>query len=212
MKTIQFIAILFFATLTSYAQTDKFTTAMQKGLNLIDSAKTADDYTAAGNYFERIATAEQKQWLPQYYVAFNNLHAALMGKQDAETKDAIYDKAMLYAEKANTLMPNNSEVYALQAYITFMKMAVAPQARAMSMIPKATALADKAISLNPENPRAYLMKGQNLFYTPEMFGGGKAKAKPVLTTAVAKFDQFKAVGLEPNWGKGRAKSLLEQSN
>lgn len=212
MKTIPFIAILFFISFTSFAQTDKFTTAMQKGLVMIDSAKTSDDYTAAGNYFERIATAEPKQWLPQYYVAFNNLCAALMGKQDAEIKDAIYDKAMQYAEKADVLVPNHSEVYALKSYITFMKMAVAPQARAMSMIPKATAFAEKAITLNPENPRAYLMKGQNLFYTPEMFGGGKDKAKPVLTTAVAKFESFKAIGQEPNWGKSRAKSLLQQSN
>ncbi len=212
MKTISFIAILMCIALNSFAQNDKFTTAMQKGLQLIDSAKTAEDYIATGNYFERIANAEQKQWLAQYYVAFSQLHVALMGKQNEETKDALYDKAMQYAEKANDLMPNNSEVYALQAYITFMKMAVSPQARAMSMIPKANALAEKAITLNPENPRAHLMKGQNLFYTPEMFGGGKEKAKPVLAIAVAKFDQFKAAVLEPNWGKGRAKSLLQQCN
>lgn len=212
MKTIPVTLLFLLLTLSGFAQNDKFTSAMQKGLSLIDSAKASDDYNAAGNYFERIANAEQKQWLPAYYVAFSNLHTALMGKQDEETKDALYDKALLYAEKANVLLPNNSEIYALQAYIIFMKMAVAPQARAMSMIPKATALAEKAISLNPENPRAYLMKGQNLFYTPEMFGGGKEKAKPILTIALAKFDTFKAIALEPNWGKARAKGLLQQSN
>ena len=82
----------------------------------------------------------------------------------------------------------------------------------MTMIPQSAALTEKAIALNPENPRAHLMKGQQLFYTPEAFGGGKAKAKPVLMVAAEKFDNFKAVGLAPNWGKGRCQGLLKQVN
>ena len=35
----------------------------------------------------------------------------------------------------------------------------------------------KAEKINPENPRIYYLKGSSLFYTPEMYGGGKAQAK-----------------------------------
>lgn len=212
MKTLQTTIVLLLLTLSSFAQGDKFTIAMQKGLTQLDSAKTSADYTNAANYFERIATAEKQQWLAQYYTSFCNLHIALTGQQDEETKDALYDKAMEFADKADGLMPNNSEIYALKAYITFMKMAVAPQARAMSMIPKANALADKAIALDATNPRAYLMKGQNLFYTPEMFGGGKDKAQPILLTAKEKFATATVAGLLPKWGKGRCETLLKQIN
>jgi len=212
MKTLTLTIAFFLITLTSFAQADKYTIAIQKGITIIDSAKTAENFTDAANYFERIATAEQKEWLPNYYAAFNHLNSALVGTQNSEAKDAIYDKAMVFADKADVLMPNHSEVYALKAYIVFMKMAVSPQARAMTMIPQSAALTEKAIALNPENPRAYLMKGQQLFYTPEAFGGGKAKAKPVLMVAAEKFDNFKAVGLAPNWGKGRCQGLLKQVN
>jgi tetratricopeptide (TPR) repeat protein len=212
MKQLTLTIALLFITIIGFAQADKYTSAMQKGITTIDSAKTADDYTNAANYFERIATAEQKQWLPNYYVAFANLHAALVGNQQAEIKDAIYDKAMAAAEKADALSPNNSEIYALKAYIVFMKMSVSPQARAMTMIPQSAVLAEKAIALNTENPRAYMIKGQQIFYTPEAFGGGKAKAKPVLAIAAEKFDTFKAGSLLPNWGKGRNQSLLKQAN
>lgn len=212
MKNLTLTIALFLITLTSFAQADKYTVAIQKGITTTDSAKTAENFTDAANYFERIATAEQKEWLPNYYAAFNYLNSAMVGTQSGETKDAIYDKAMVFADKADVLMPNNSEVHALKAYIVFMKMAVSPQARAMTMIPQSAALTEKAIALNPENPRAYLMKGQQLFYTPEAFGGGKAKAKPVLMVAAEKFDNFKAVGLAPNWGKGRCQGLLKQVN
>lgn len=212
MKHLTLTIAFLFITLLGFAQADKYTLAMQNGIITSDSAKTVENFTNVANYFERIATAEQKEWLPNYYAAFNHLHAALTGAQSGEVKDAIYDKAMALVDKADALAPNNSDIYALKAYIVFMKMAVSPQARAMSMIPKATELVEKAIALNPENPRAYLMKGQQLFYTPEAFGGGKAKAKPVLTIAAEKFDSFKTVGLAPNWGKGRCQSLLKQIN
>jgi len=212
MKTLTVTIAFLFITLTGFAQADKFTAAMQKGVTTIDSAKTSDDFLNAANYFERIAAAEQKQWLPNYYVALGNLHAAMLGSQTGEVKDEIYDKAMSFIDKAEVLMPNNSEVYALKAYIVFMKMAVSPQARAMTMIPQSAAFAEKAIALNAENPRAYLVKGQQLFYTPEAFGGGKAKAKPILLLASEKFDNFKATGLEPNWGKSRCQNLVKQVN
>ena len=53
--------------------------------------------------------------------------------------------------------------------------------------------------------------GQNLWYTPSMFGGGIDKAKPYLTQAVALFDAEAADAersdLLPTWGAGRAKAL-----
>lgn len=212
MKNLTLMIAFLFITLTGFAQADKYTLAMQKGIATIDSAKTAEHYTNAANYFERIASAEQKQWMPQYYAAFANFNSALLGNQNGETKDLIYDKAIAFADNANALMPNNSEICALKSYIIFMKMSVSPQARAITMIPQSAALAEKAIALNAENPRAYFVKAQQIFYTPEAFGGGKAKAKPVLLIAAEKFEKFKAIGLAPDWGKRRCQSLIKQVN
>jgi len=213
MKTIKFLAIVLLFSIKGFSQnSEKLKLALQKGLIMIDSAKGEQDFQNAANYFERIAAAEQKQWLPAYYTAFSGLHSALVGKQSMEIKDAVYDKALTFIEKADALSPDNSEVYALKGYIVFMKMSLAPQARAMTMIPKATGIISKSIALNPENPRAQLMLGQTTFYTPEAFGGGKLKAKPLLEAAKEKFDKETSTGLNPSWGKSRCLALLQQSN
>lgn len=213
MKTIKLLTLLILFSFKGFSQTnEKLNAALQKGLVMIDSAKGEKDFNDAANYFERVASAEQKQWLPAYYTAFCQLHTAIVGKQTTEIKDALYDKAMAFADKADALSPDNSEIYALKGYIVFMKMSLAPQARAMTMIPQSAGFIGKAMALNPENPRAQLILGQNTFYTPEAFGGGKAKAKPILEAAKAKFDKETNTGLNPSWGKSRCSALLQQSN
>jgi len=209
MKTLNLIAICLFITTMAVAQTNTYADQMAKGVALLDTMKTQKSYLAAASYFGQVANNEQ-QWLPNYYAAYSNLIVGIRGNQDQETKDDLYNNAMNYINKADSLSPKNSEVYTLKAYITFMKMSVYPQKRAMTMIPESDQLLEKAIALNPGNPRAYLLKGQNAFYTPELFGGSKTEAKVLLTTAKAKFESFSAKSLEPNWGKSRVEELLKE--
>lgn len=203
--------ILAMISISSFAQTtnDKFQTGVKKGLEMLKTAQSSDDFLKTSNYFERIAQAETKEWLPAYYAAYGNLIAGLMNK-DKALQDQYFDKALLQIEQSNTLSAENSEIYALKGYIQFMKMSVDPQAR-LSFMGASAASLGKAKTLNPENPRTYLINGQNTFYTPEAFGGGKVKAKPILENAVAKFTIFKpATEIDPMWGAERAKALLDQ--
>lgn len=206
-----FILMLVMISFSSFAQTtnDKFQTGVKKGLDLLKTAQSSDDFLKSSNYFERIAQAESKQWLPPYYAAYSNLIAGLMNK-DKALQDQYFDKALIQIDQANSLAADNSEIYALKGYIQFMKMSVDPQSR-LSFMGAAAASLGKAKVLNPENPRIYLINGQNTFYTPEAFGGGKTKAKPILENAVSKFAIFKpATEIEPMWGAERAKELLDQ--
>ena len=92
-----------------------------------------------------------------------------------------------------------------------MKISVDPQNRGQKLGMKSGMLLGKAMQLDPENPRAYFLKGQGLVYTPEQFGGGKDKAIPVLETAVEKFKKFKpASSIMPNWGEAKCKAALEE--
>lgn len=210
MKNLFLSAALLFTSLIGYAQSASFKVEMQKGIDLLDTVKTEQGYATSINYLQKVAAANAQEWLAQYYAAYGNLMSGIRGKQDEETKDGIYSTALSYIDKANTLSPNNSEVYTLKAYIIFMQMAVYPTKRAMNMIPESNRLLEKAIELNMENPRSYLLKGQNTFYTPEMFGGGKEDAKAILLIAKDKFGNFKATALAPNWGKTRVEELLKE--
>ncbi|RZL47655.1 MAG: hypothetical protein EOP00_11335 [Pedobacter sp.] len=209
MKTLTLITALLFATTIGFAQSSNYTTDMQKGISILDTMKTQSGYEVAAKHFEKIASTET-QWLPQYYAAYCNLITGVRGSQDAGTKDEIYGKAMKYITKADSISPNNSEIYTLRGYITFMQMSVYPQKRAMSMIPAASELIGKAIAIDKENPRAYLLKGTVLYYTPEMFGGSKDEAKTILTVAKDKFEKFTAKSLQPTWGKTRVEELLKE--
>jgi len=211
--TQSFILLLIMISFSSFGQanTDKFQTGVKTGLDMLKNGESPTDFLKASNYFERIAQAETKQWLPTYYAAYANLIAGLTSK-DKTLQDQYYDKALLQIDQANTLSAENSEIYALKGYIQFMKMSIDPQAR-LSFMAASKASLGKAQALNPENPRVYLINGQNTFYTPEAFGGGKAKAKPILENAVAKFAIFKpASEIAPVWGSERAKTLLAQCN
>ena len=70
------------------------------------------------------------------------------------------------------------------------------------MVGKMNDALDKAISLNPDNPRSYYLRAVTLLNMPEAFGGGKAVAKPIFETARQKFNEFELPSpLWPNWGK-----------
>jgi len=199
--------------LNSFAQDNnpKLDEAIKKGLDMINSAKAAEDLMKSANYFERIAQVESKAWLPQYYAAYSNLSAGLESA-DKKVKDQLWDKALQEIEQANNLSPENSEIYALKGYLEYMKLSIDPQSRLNYMGQSAASL-EQAKKINPDNPRIYLISGQNKFFTPEAFGGGKTNAKPILETAAAKFTIFKATSpLMPNWGAERLKTLLAQCN
>jgi hypothetical protein len=61
---------------------------------------------------------------------------------------------------------------------------------------------DKALALNPDNPRVYYLRATMTFHTPEAYGGGAAKALPLYQMAAEKFQFFKPkTEISPNWGK-----------
>jgi tetratricopeptide (TPR) repeat protein len=207
MKTLILIAAFLLSVTFASAQSD-LTSDIQKGIYMLDTMKTEKTNEQVVSHFEKVALSSIN-WEAKYYAAYSNLLLGV-GKKDQESKDELFSKALKYVNKADSINANNSEINTLKGYILFMQMSVYPQQRAMSLIPEANTLFEKAISLDPENPRPYLLKGISLFYVPGMFGGDKEQAKVVLTTAKAKFDKYTAKNLQPNWGKAKVEELLKQ--
>ena len=201
--------IALFVTGASFAQSEKYTKAMQTNISLMDSAKSADDMLALSATFERIADAEKTQWLPYYYAAFcETLYAYI--KNDVANNDAYATKAEELIAKAEALEKNNSEISCIKSMAASLHMLVNPQQRWQQYGAAAQAEIDKAKAQDATNPRPYYLQGQNLRYTPEQFGGGCATAKPLLEEALKKFESFKpASSLHPNWGKARTQQLVD---
>ncbi|MEJ7693512.1 hypothetical protein [Daejeonella sp.] len=211
MKTLtKMLLVANLLTSTSvFAQSETYQSAMKKGLELLSIAKTSESFVGTANHFERIAMAESQNWMPLYYSAYANLVAGLVS-EDPNQKDQYFDKALSQIERATVMSPDNSEIYTVKGYAQFMKMSVDPQSR-FALIGDSNASLGKAKQLDPQNPRPYFVQGQNTFYTPEAFGGGKSAAKKLLEEAVKKYDTYKAIAdLAPSWGNERAKMLLAQ--
>ena len=90
-KLVLFTAIICFATI-SFAQSDKYVSAMKKNIALLDSMMAKGNSAELANNFERIGDAEKTQWLPYYYAAYCYLKQAYTEKDNSK-KDAIADKA-----------------------------------------------------------------------------------------------------------------------
>lgn len=201
-------AIALIVSLSSFAQDERYTAAMQKGMAQLREATSTEDMTAVVNHFERVAQAESEEWLPGYYAAYTLSMQSFM-TENGEEKDDLLDKAQEWIDHIQPMAPEESEILVMQAMIYQARIQVDFMARGaeMSML-QASTLAE-AEELNPENPRVFLLRGQNTYYTPEFFGGGAEAAKPILETAKAKFEAFETENeLAPAWGNGRLEYLL----
>lgn len=210
MKKIILLAVVAIATLSAFAQSEKYVKAMKANITAMDTAfKNPANLLALSNNFERIANAEKNQWLPFYYAALMQVNYGFMSG-DMSGMDPVADRAELLLNKADSLMPGNSEISCVKALIATARMVVNPMQRYMQYGPQIEENLEKAKKEDPSNPRPDYMKGENLKNTPEQFGGGCANALPFLQSAKEKFTAFKpASELYPNWGLNRTEMLLK---
>ena len=202
-----------------FAQTsDKFTMTMQSKITLMDSAKDANALKDVAAAFERIGDAEKTQWLPYYYAALSQANAGnqtmnSLGSlnnfaNNADKLDPYADKAEELLNKAEALSKDNSEIFIVKKMIATLRMMGDPMNRYMTYGPEGAQALETAKKLNPGNPRVYVLEGLDKYYTPEQFGGGKDKAKPVFEKAVTLYKAEQAKPLYPHWGQHQAEDML----
>jgi|SRR5688572_29893118 len=216
-KTILILTALLAANFTFAQMSEKFVKAMEAKVPAVDTTLQVAGLTDLANSFERIGDAEKNQWLPYYYAALCNVNAGLMMNGgnimagNADKTDPLADKAETLLKKAEELSKNNSEIFVVKKLIATLRLMGDPMNRYMTYGPEAAEALEKAKSLNPENPRVYLLEAQDKFFTPEQFGGSKPEAKVLFETAVKKYETFKAEsGIHPYWGLPAAKYFLTQ--
>ena len=210
-KYMFFLLTVFCLQTTVFSQSDKYVAAMQKNLALFDSAKTVEDFTKVANTFERIGDAEKIQWLPYYYAG---LTLSISGWMPAVTdKDANSARMNAFCDKAESLASSDAdkaEILSIRNMSATQQMMVDPQNRWMSYGQAAGQALEKGLKLDPNNPRLYYLRGMSLFGTPEQFGGGKDKAKPVFEKAVQLYKEQKPRELYPHWGQKQSEDMLAQ--
>lgn len=209
MKTFLTLSLLLSLSFAS-GQQGNYEQAMQKAIAKMGSASHPSEFQDAANLFERIASSERSEWLPLYHCA----HAYIvMGftEPDLAKKDGFFDKAQLFLDQAFKIAPEESELFALQAFLYPGKITVDPMGRGPELIGALNDAIDNAIRLNPENPRSYYLRAITVLNMPESFGGGRTAAKPWFEKAMEKFERFvPSSAFSPDWGKQQNEEELNK--
>ncbi|RZK55811.1 MAG: hypothetical protein EOO59_10280, partial [Hymenobacter sp.] len=156
----------------------------------VTSTGDAAELKALAAKLERAATVAPADWLPRYYQAYALLINVFQSKEDGDAKDATLDQAEAALAQARQLKGDESELLTLQAYIYQARLGISPMQRGMKYTGLIYTALGEAKNLNPANPRSYLVRANNVYFTPAMFGGGAEAARPLYEEAKAKFAAF----------------------
>lgn len=213
MKKLSFTLFLLLLSFVGFSSED-YRKVMVQSIEKLFQASTIPEYVEVANQFERISRIEKTEWLPLYYLSYAYIMISYQ-ETDNVKKDAYLDQAQQYLEKAMVIEPNESELHMLQGFLYPSRINIDPMNRGMSYMGKMNESLDKALELNPDNPRVYFLRATMTFHMPEAYGGGASKALPLFKLADEKFRIFKPKNiLSPNWGKEinelELKKVLEQ--
>lgn len=197
-------AITFFICTMLTAQT-QYEQGMGKALGLWKEGKSND----ASALFERIASAEKDNYLPNYYVALINTTEAF--------NPANKDKISSLLAKANAALdvelakaPNNVELLIVQAMAKTALLASDPMTYGMTLSPKISEIYMHASMLAPENPRVVFCKAEFEIGGARWTGADVKQLCKQVEKSIDLFAKFKPeTQFSPSWGLERAQETLK---
>jgi hypothetical protein len=195
---------LVIASFVASAQT-QFEKGMGSALKLWGEGKN----TEAIAQFERIASVEKTNWLPNYYIAAINTFEAFK-EQDKTKVKTLLETAQKAQDEINTLAPDNAEVIVMQAMIHTAWIVYDPMTNGQRLYQDVLFLYGKAEKIAPENPRVVFNKADFEKGGAAYFGGDTAPMCEKIKASINLFANFKPeTPFHPMWGLERAKEEAE---
>lgn len=197
---------LFICSLASVKAQSQYEQGMQKAFSLWGEGKNKE----ASDMFERIASAEKDNWLPNYYVALVNATASFQTK-DKDMINALLTKAQSALDTEFIKAPQNVELIVLQAMIYTAWLVSDPMTNGRTYSIKVMGEYGKAEAIAPNNPRVVFGKAEFEIGGAKYFGGDTSEMCKRIEKSIALFDAEKPqTPFHPHWGKDRAVAALAQ--
>ncbi len=210
MKKITLSLAVLFVSLVSMAQKPEFLQTMGETLGQFSTCKNAADFQALGNKFQMIADVEKAEWLPVYYQSYCYIIMSFLEPTDATKKDSYLDVAEKSIAKLIELVPNESEVYALQSFYFIGRLVVNPMERGQEFSGLSGQAVGKSLAIDPANPRAKLLKLQGDIGAAPYMGLDPKSFCPQAKELLANWDNFKPKSsIHPAWGKDQAEGIVK---
>ena len=142
----------------------------------------------------------------RYCEAFNLLRVALKG--DLSEVDVYCDSVAQLIQQVPKGAPFYDEWLCLKALNHVTRIRVDYYGRGLKYYLKAEECLDEALGLQPDNPTAFFLKGQNIRNLPSDFGGGMQPAEPYFQKCYDLFnDKEQDVVI---WSYGQVKKILSK--
>ncbi|MGC4041573.1 MAG: hypothetical protein QM710_12525 [Flavobacterium sp.] len=204
MKTLITTFVLFITSLVS-AQT-QYEQGMGKAMQLWGAGKNAEAVAT----FERIASVEKTNWLPNYYIAFINTIDAF-GTKDKEKVNALLTKAQDALDNATVISPNNPEIMVVQAMLYTAYIVQDPMTNGQKYGALAMQEYNKALAIDPKNPRVVFSKAEFEIGGAKFWGTDTKPMCEAIAKSIELFANFKPESqFHPSWGADRAKEKLSE--
>jgi len=205
MKTIVLLTVLLISHLTLANDYQK---TMRTNITKLEKSTSINEMNQLAALFMRIADVEKKEWLPSYYASYAYARSTHF-MHDADSIDSALDHAQAILDDLLKEKEDESEVYVLQAFIYQLRITSPMRGYKYSSLSNNSL--EKAEQLNPDSPRIYYCKGNNVYHMPAMFGGGTEKAQALFEKAKALFDsQSQDDTLYPHWGSYHNELMLKK--
>ena len=202
-KVITTIAIFLTAIFAAHAQ------QYEQGMSKAFATWKEGNVTEATALFERIASVEKTNWLPNYYVALVNT-TATFNPSNSKSAAAMLAKAQEALDNATLISPNNAEILVMQAMINTAWIVQDPMTNGMKLSAPTIALYEKAIALDPNNPRAVFGKAEFEIGGAKYWGTDTKPMCEQVAKSIDLFAKFKPESeFHPKWGLDRAQETLK---
>ena len=200
MKKLVTTALVVLFAICAQAQS-QYEQGMNKAFELWKTGNTTD----AAAMFERIASVEKNNWLPNYYVALVNTTTAFQVLKDKEKVTALLDKAQQNLDIEFAKNPQNPEILVLQALIYTAWISFDPMNNGMKMSGQVMELYNKAEKIAPNNPRVVFGKAEFEIGGARYFKQDTSAMCGQIDKSIALFSTFKLESpFHPSWGLDRA--------
>ncbi len=204
MIRIVLTLLMYIVSQVTISQT-KFEEGMQQAFQLMQENKLEE----SANLFERIGNAEPTNWLPYYNLALLKTRTTF-GVKDNTIIESQLKIATEFADKADEISPNNSEIYVLKGLINVAKIASNPMVYGASLSGVTTQLYQKAMAFDANNPRAVSGLAEFEMGGARFFKQDLTPYCKKLEESISLYDNFKPSSkFHPNWGKDRVLEVLK---
>lgn len=164
------------------------------------------DFAAEEAQFAQLIAKDPNNYVWHYHRAFCLVQLAYNAK-DAKLIDEYCDRAETALKDMPADVPQD-ELLCLQALVKVTRIKVDYNSRGLPYYIESESLLDQAIKINPANPRAHYLKGQNQRYLPKDFGGGMASAKVHFEKSKDLFENQSQPDNGIRWGYGEVSKIL----